>query len=72
MMNLLFLNIGSFGMGLISIPILCFVIYSIYHAINNKRLTSNERIIWILLILVANILGSIAYWLIGKNGSSKN
>ena len=68
-MNLLFLNMGTKELFLIVLPLLCVFLYTIYHAINNPQLTSSERRIWIVLILVANGLGTLAYWIFGKKGS---
>lgn len=68
-MNLLFLNMGSTELFLIVVPLLCIFLFTIYHAINNPNLTSNERIIWILIILLANVLGTLAYWIFGKKGT---
>lgn len=69
-MNLLFLNIGTTELVLIILPLVCVYLYTIYHAINNPNLTTNERIIWILLTLIANGLGMLAYWIFGKKGTT--
>lgn len=38
------------------------LIYYIIHAVNNKRLDSSERIIWILVFLFAGMVGFPIYW----------
>lgn len=69
-MNLLFLNMGTQEI-LIVVPLLVLFLYTVFHAMNNNTLSSRERIVWLLLILFSNVLGALAYWLIGKNGSKK-
>lgn len=70
-MDLLFLNVGSFELFIIILPMLALYIYTIYHAIKNPNLTGNLRTVWIVLLLVASGLGLIFYWLYGKDGSKK-
>lgn len=69
-MNLLFLNISTTEI-LIILPLLVLFAYTLYDAIKNKNLTSNERILWILVILIGNLLGWLAYWLLGKKRALK-
>lgn len=38
------------------------LIYFIIHAINNKRVKSDERIIWILLFIFVHTISFIVYW----------
>lgn len=56
--------IGTFILiGLLSLLSLGLLIYYIIHAINNKNLKNEERIVWILLfIFIANI-AFIIYWI---------
>ncbi|SKB41296.1 Phospholipase_D-nuclease N-terminal [Sphingobacterium nematocida] len=67
-MNLLFIGLQEL---FVLIPLFGFFIYTIYHAVRNPVLIENERLIWILIILLANVLGTIAYWGFGKNGRNK-
>ncbi|WP_437917921.1 PLD nuclease N-terminal domain-containing protein [Sphingobacterium sp. LRF_L2] len=69
-MNLLFLNLGTQEL-IIILPLLVIFVYTLYHATANRNLSSNQRILWIVIILLTNILGWIAYWIIGKNGKAK-
>ena len=46
-------------MALISLGLL---IYYIIHAVNNKKIDSTERIIWILVFLFAGMIGFPVYW----------
>ena len=39
----------------------CLWIYTIFHALRNSALTTQSRIIWILLIVLLNVIGSIFY-----------
>jgi hypothetical protein len=38
------------------------LIYYIIHAVNNKKIDSTERIIWILIFLFAGMIGFPIYW----------
>ncbi len=38
------------------------LIYYIIHAVNNTRISSNERIVWILVFIFAGIIGLPIYW----------
>ncbi|WP_225552239.1 PLDc N-terminal domain-containing protein [Sphingobacterium bovistauri] len=48
------------------IPSILFL-YSFYKLIVDKYLTANERLFWIIIFLIFNILGAIAYWVWGNN-----
>lgn len=41
-------------------------IWALVDAIKNPGLSNNERLIWILVILLTNLLGAIIYLLIGR------
>lgn len=70
-MELLFVNLGTTGMALIALPILILFIYTMYHAATNKNLTTYQRSLWILIIILGNLLGWLLYWAIGKNGEAR-
>lgn len=70
-MELLFVNLGTTGMALIALPILILFIYTMYHAATNKNLTTYQRSLWILIIVLGNLLGWLLYWAIGKNGDAR-
>ena len=44
-------------------------IWALIDAIQNPALSSNERIVWILVIVLTNWLGAVIYLLIGRNRS---
>ncbi|WP_164111838.1 PLDc N-terminal domain-containing protein [Sphingobacterium luzhongxinii] len=69
-MDILF--IYSIALFALFTSLLCFFIYTVYHAINNTKLYSTQRLLWILIILLATIFGWIAYWTFGRNGSNRS
>lgn len=70
-MNLLFLNLGTQEL-VIMLPFLILFFYTAYHAITNKNLTTYQRSLWILIIVLGNFLGWVAYWAFGKNGDTRS
>ncbi|HYJ37009.1 MAG TPA: PLDc N-terminal domain-containing protein [Chitinophagaceae bacterium] len=46
-------------LGLSSLGLL---IYYIIHAVNNKKIDSSERLVWILVFLFAGMIGFPIYW----------
>src|SRR5690606_1909336 len=68
-MNLLFLNLGGMEIILLLIPSILFL-YSFYKLIVDKHLTTNERLFWVIIFLIFNVLGAIAYWVWGNNKKS--
>lgn len=67
-MSLLFIGTQEL---IIILPLLVLFLYTAYHAITNKTLSSNQRILWIAIIVLGNLLGWIAYWAIGKNRDAR-
>ncbi|MCA5004783.1 PLDc N-terminal domain-containing protein [Sphingobacterium sp. WQ 366] len=65
-MNLLFFNLTGIDIMILMIPSILFL-YSFYKLIVDKYLTANERLFWIIIFLIFNILGAIAYWVWGNN-----
>lgn len=57
---------------LLSIATLVLWVYSLIHAIQNDRLDSTMKLVWVLLIILVSPIGSILYFIIGRNptGSS--
>ncbi|MDX2048451.1 MAG: hypothetical protein SFU87_16815 [Chitinophagaceae bacterium] len=53
-MVLIALLLGLFSIGLL--------IYYIMHALNNKFIDSNEKLIWVLVFVFASIIGFPIYW----------
>lgn len=43
-----------------------FWIWMLIHAIQNKGLTDNERIVWIIVIVFLHFLGALIYFFVGK------
>ena len=41
---------------------LALLIYYIIHAVNNKKLDSSERIVWILIFIFIGLIGYPLYW----------
>jgi len=69
-MNLLFLNLGAQELILVFALIpLCVAIYTLYNIITNDKLTSERKVIWVVVVFLFNILGSILYWIIEPNKS---
>lgn len=66
-MNLLFL--GSLLASAIWIIMLFITVFSIYHIVTNRELSSVQRVVWILVVLVFNVIGSIIY--LALNNSKK-
>jgi hypothetical protein len=61
------LFMGSFGIafaiiGLMSVLSIGLLIYYIIHITNNKKFDDTNRLIWILIIVFANIIGYGIYW----------
>lgn len=69
-MKILFLNLGTQEL-LIILPLLILFFYTAYHVITNKNLTTYQRSLWILIIVLGNLLGWLLYWAIGKNGDAR-
>lgn len=53
-------------MGIISLAILAFWVWALVDAIKNPRLTDNERLIWIIVILLTQCLGAVIYLIVGR------
>ena len=45
-------------------------VWALIDAIRNPSLSDTERIVWILVILLTQLLGAIIYLIIGRKGSS--
>ena len=65
MTQLLFFNLGTMEILLV-IPIALFTIYSLFHAATNMAIPVLHRLIWGLVVLSIPLLGSIAYWVVGR------
>lgn len=57
--NIIGLIVLAMAAALISLGLL---IYYIIHAVNNKNIDSNERLIWILIFIFAGMIGFPIYW----------
>ena len=64
-MTLLFLNLGTTELFIV-LPLLAFMFYSLFHAATNMAISGTHRLIWGLLILAIPLIGSIAYWVMGR------
>lgn len=63
-MTLAFLSLQQIFIGL---PFLIIVLYTLYHILNNRTLTTGNKILWFFAVLIFNLLGTLAYWLFGRN-----
>ncbi|MXV50026.1 hypothetical protein GS399_03510 [Pedobacter sp. HMF7647] len=63
-MNLLFIS-GLFS-GIVGLLWLILIIYALYDIIKSN-MPQNTKLLWIIIVLVAPILGSIIYLIWGKN-----
>jgi len=70
-MDLLFINIGKTELYFLLTPLL-FILVVIWNIIKHKDLTYNQKILWIVIVLVGNILGALIYWIWGRNIKSIN
>ena len=52
---------------LLSAAMFALWIYSLIHAIQNDRLDSTMKLVWILLIVFVSPIGSILYFVMGRN-----
>lgn len=52
--------------GIISLAFLAFWVWALIDAIKNPRLSDNERLIWIIVILLTNWLGALIYLIVGR------
>ena len=52
--------------AIIGIAILAFWVWALVDAIKNPRLSDNERIIWIIVIVLTSWLGALIYLLAGR------
>ncbi|WP_437922062.1 hypothetical protein [Sphingobacterium sp. LRF_L2] len=44
--------------------------YTIYHAVCNPYLNSNQKLLWIIIILFGSLIGWTLYWILGKRGQN--
>jgi uncharacterized membrane protein YhaH (DUF805 family) len=62
--------LGVFGIGLLVLlgtAVFVFWICMLVHALTNKRLTDNEKLLWVLVLLFSHFLGAIIYFFIGRS-----
>lgn len=60
---------GGFMLFWILLAVVAFVVWlwALVDAIRNPALDSNERLLWVLVIVIAQFIGAIIYFIIGKN-----
>lgn len=51
-------------MLIFALAIMYIVVFSIYHIVTNDKLVPYQKVIWIIVILIGNILASIIYLII--------
>lgn len=64
-MSLLFLNIGGFEIFVLVLP--AFFTYIPFRLIVDRDINTNERLIWVIVFLIFNVLGAIAYGIWGNS-----
>jgi hypothetical protein len=57
--NMMWMVLVSILMALVSLALL---IYYIIHSLNNKKIDSTERIVWIFVFVFAGLAGFPVYW----------
>jgi hypothetical protein len=59
---------GLLGLVFFAIAVLVFIfwIWMLIDAIQNNRLSSNERVIWVLVVFFLYALGALIYYLVGR------
>lgn len=62
---LMFIGVGL----LIGLAGFALWIFSLIHTIQNERLDSTMKLVWVLLIIFLSPIGSILYFLVGRNPS---
>ena len=62
---------GGFEILFLALVILAFVfwIWMLIDAIGNNRLSSSQRIVWVLVILFLHGLGALIYFFAGREGT---
>lgn len=63
---------GGFMLFWIALAVASFVlwIWALIDAIRNPALDSNERLLWVVVIAVTQIIGAIVYLIIGRSSSA--
>ena len=56
---------------LVSLLSLVLLIWALVDAIKNPRLSDNERIVWVLVIIFVGCIGPVLYLVIGRNNSPR-
>ena len=49
------------------ILIIIIIVISVLHVVSNQSISRQNRLLWLLLIVLAPLVGSLIYWLVGKN-----
>jgi len=70
-MDILFLNLGTIGIILLSIPFLI-VFYTIYHIISNSHILPQNKGIWLVLVLLFNFIGCLIYFVVGSKRAEED
>ncbi len=60
-------DLGAIIIFTVVILFLIFIIRTIFDVIGNNRLTRGYKIVWILFILIAPLIGATAYFLVEKS-----
>jgi hypothetical protein len=67
-----FINMGTGELVLLIIlPIAVLYFYCLFHAATNTSIPGTHRLLWFLIILSIPLLGSIAYWFMGRKAGMR-
>jgi hypothetical protein len=64
-MSIIGLFLGLFGLLLVVLAFI-FWIWMLIDCIQNPRLSSNEKVVWALVIIFLHALGGLIYFLVGR------
>jgi hypothetical protein len=59
------------GGGLIGLLVTIFCIWMFIDCLTNASLSGTEKIVWLLVIVLTNFIGSILYYFLARSGPSR-
>lgn len=63
--------ISILGGGLIGLLVTIFCIWMFIDCLTNAALSGTEKIVWLLIIVLTNLIGSILYYFLARSGPSR-
>ncbi|MGK6353411.1 PLDc N-terminal domain-containing protein [Parapedobacter sp. DT-150] len=72
-MELLFLNLGTPELVFLflAIPVFLACVFGLIHCIANDNIPGANRVLWCLVILALPLIGTIAYWVVGRKPTGR-